>query len=469
MEQMRNDDGQQTRPRRKPRTQMEIFKEAYLPVIIAGAALLMILVFVIGSIVRGVQQRKYDQQISLASSIAAAEEKARLDAEAQQLLITAAAYAEQYDYDAAIAALESFSGNMADYEEIANNHAKYTADKDALVLWDDPGKVLNLSFQLLIADPERAFSDATYGTAYNRNFVTTDEFLNILNQLYDNNYVLVKMADLTDGTTPKELYLPSGKKPLIITQTNVNYNTYMVDSDGDKLPDAGGAGFASKLVIDANGNLACELVNSVGETVTDAYDLVPILNSFIETHPGFSYKGAKAILAVTGYDGLFGYRTNPEAKEFFGEDYYQEQVDGAMEIAQALRDDGYELACYTYDNIPYGNRTADQIRADLDRWESEVSPLLGDTNILVFAQTSDISDSTAAYSGDKYSLLRSYGFTHYLGFCTEGTTWFTALNDHVRQGRILVTGSNMAHHDDWFTGIFDPISVLDGTRGTVPQ
>ena len=358
---------------------------------------------------------------------------------------------------------------MEDYEEIANSHAKYTADKDTLVLWDDPGKVLNLSFQLLIADPERAFSDATYGTAYNRNFVTTDEFLDILYQLYDNNYVLVKMADLTDGTTPKELYLPSGKKPLIITQTNVNYNTYMVDSDGDKLPDAGGAGFASKLVIDANGNLACELVNSIGETVTDAYDLVPILNSFIETHPGFSYKGAKAILAVTGYDGLFGYRTNPEAKEFFGEDYYQEQIDGAMEIAQALRDDGYELACYTYDNIPYGNRTADQIRADLDRWESEVSPLLGDTNILVFAQTSDISDSTAAYSGDKYSLLRSYGFTHYLGFCTEGTTWFTALNDHVRQGRILVTGSNMAHHDDWFTGIFDPISVLDGTRGTVPQ
>ena len=40
----------------------------------------------------------------------------------------------------------------------------------------------------------------------------------------------------------KELYLPQGKKPVIITQTQVNYNTYMVDGDGDKLPDKDGDG-----------------------------------------------------------------------------------------------------------------------------------------------------------------------------------------------------------------------------------
>ena len=40
------------------------------------------------------------------------------------------------------------------------------------------------------------------------------------------------------------------------------------------------------------------------------YDLVPILDRFVEEHPDFSYRGAKAILALTGYNGVLGYRTD---------------------------------------------------------------------------------------------------------------------------------------------------------------
>lgn len=466
MDEMQGKNERPVNPRRRPKSQMEIFKEAYLPVIIAGTALLLIIIFVIGSIVRGVQHRKYDKQVSLAASASAAEEKARLDAEAQELMITAAAFAEQFDYDNAIATLEAFSGNMQDYTVMAENHAKYLAAKDALVLWNDPGKVLNLSFHPLIVDSERAFSDPVYSTSYNKNFVTVSEFQKILQQLYENGYILVSMSDITDGTAPRDLYLPNGKKPLILTETNINYYYYMVDSDDDHLPDQGGAGFASKLVLDANGNLSCEMVDSTGETLTGNFDIVPILNAFIETHPDFSYKGAKAILATTGSEGIFGYRTN---ETMYDEAYRQKEADQLADVLQALQDDGYEIACYTYDNIPYGERTLDQIRADLDKWDAEVAPLLGDTNILVYAQKSDISDSTAAYSGEKFNLLQSYGFTHYLGFCTEGTPWFTALNDHVRQGRILVSGSSLKYHADWFNGIIDPSSVLDSTRGSIPQ
>ena len=42
-------------PRRKKRSQMQIFKETYLPVIIAGVSLVMILIFIIGAIGRGIQ------------------------------------------------------------------------------------------------------------------------------------------------------------------------------------------------------------------------------------------------------------------------------------------------------------------------------------------------------------------------------------------------------------------------------
>ena len=33
-----------------------------------------------------------------------------------------------------------------------------------------------------------------------------------------------------------------------------------------------------------------------------------------------------------------------------------------------MRNAGYEIACYTYDNVAYGNYTADQIQSDVDHW-----------------------------------------------------------------------------------------------------
>ena len=35
----------------------------------------------------------------------------------------------------------------------------------------------------------------------------------------------------------------------------------------------------------------------------------PLLQDFIDEHPDFSYKGAKAVIAFTGYNGILGYRT----------------------------------------------------------------------------------------------------------------------------------------------------------------
>lgn len=461
MEDFFTNENRPANPRRRPRSQAQIFREVYLPAIIAGIAVILILIFIIGSIVRAVQRKNYERDVSLVAAASAEAEKERLAQEAEQLLVIAAGFAEQFDYDAAIQALESYSGDTGAHDLLSAKLAEYITAMDSMVLWSDPNQVLNLSFQMLIADPERAFKDSNYGASYKNNFVTVQEFSAILLQLYENGYILIRMSDIADGNTIKDLYLPSGKKPLIITQTQVNYNTYMTDGDGDKLPDKDGDGFASKLIVDANGNLTCEMVDSTGQSVTGNYDLVPILNSFIETHPDFSYKGAKAILAVTGYDGLFGYRTALSAQANF--DINQESI-GAAQVVQALQDDGYEIACYTYGNIAYGNSTLEQMQTDLTRWSDEVSHILGSVDMLVFARNSDISTMSSAYSGDKFSLLQSYGFTKFLGFCTEGKPWFTAATDHIRQGRLMVTGSNLTQKADWFTGIFDAAAVLDSAR-----
>lgn len=464
-------------PQRRKRSQIQIFKETYLPVVIAGAALVLILIFLIGSISRLIQKIQYDKAVKQLNSAAYQEQMEKWENEAQVLLENAELMAAQYDYTGAIAQLDSFTGELSEFPKIKENKKAYQKAAEALVAWDDPNAIPNLTFQLLIADSQRAFANQAYGKAYNRNFVTTGEFSKILQQLYQNGYVLVDLKDFTEANTDadgavtykaKSILLPEGKKPIMLTQTNVNYNTYMIDSNGDRLPDKNGAGFASRLLTDENGELICEMVDKDGNTVTGEFDLVPILNSFLKEHPDFSYKGAKAIIAVTGYDGLFGYRSNPGSKTYFGESYYDSQVQGAKDIAAALKEDGYTIACYTYDNLAYGAISVNEIKTDLEDWAAEVTPILGQVDVLVYAQNSDIA-SQGAYSGDKFNALTQAGFRYFLGFCSGGKPWANIAGSYVRQGRINVSGNTMAYYPQWFEGMFDAKLVLEQSRGTVPN
>lgn len=451
-------------PRRKKRSQLQIIKEDYLPAIIVCISLVLILIFMIGSIVRAVQKRTYNKEFQKASSIAAQQEQSRLDAEISALMAEAEVLVKHFDYAGAIAAMDRFSGNMYDFPEFSEKYAEYAKAQAELVLWDNPSQVVNLSFQPLIADTSRAFADKTYGTSYYNNYITVDEFSKILLQLYENGYILIRYGDMNVQNGTMNLRLPKGKKPLIITETHVNYNTYMTDGDGDKLPDKDGDGFANKLILDANGNLTCEMVDSNGKVVTGAYDIVPVLESFIATHPDFSYKGAKAVLALTGYDGLFGYRTSASALDYFGKAFHDQQVADATKVISAVKEAGYELACYSYENEPYSGFTPDQIRSEMELWKKEVTPLLGDVKIFVFCRNSDIADPGIAYTGSKFDVLKSYGFTDYIGFNPNGKNWYNSYNGYNRMGRTLVTGSNLANNPTWFEGMFDAFTVKDKAR-----
>lgn len=459
-------------PRRRKRTKMDIFKESYLPVIIVGATLLFILITIIGASVQSAQRKKLHQQASVQQSTADAPQTDPKIEEAQKLIQEADALCTDYRYDDAIAKVREFSGEISEYPDLMAAFQRYCDLKANAVVWDDPSKVLNLSFQVLIVDPLRAFSNAEYGTSYNKNFVTVDEFKLILEQLYDGGYVLVSTEDIVTQTASgsfqsKAISLPAGKKPLILTQNQVNYYTYMIDGNGDHLPDKDGAGFASRLIVDEHGKLMNEYVDKNGNTLTGEYDLVPILNSFIAAHPDFSYQGAKAIISVSGEDGVFGYRTNPGAKEWL-KDKYNAEVENAKKVAQALRDDGYEIACYTYGNISYGKKELSTIENDLKNWKNEVTPILGQVDILVYAQENDLTPNTP-YSGEKFNALMDAGFRYYFGFCQDGQPWAYIGSNYFRQARIMVKGYSLKYQSSWFDGILKPIEILSSTRGTIPQ
>lgn len=471
-----------TTPPRRPRrrkSKLQIFKEAYLPLLIIALAVVLVITFIAGAVSRSVANHKAEAEASKAAEASLAAQQAQERDQVQQLLAEAEALADKFDYQGALDLLATFQGDSSDYPALEAKRAAYADAMKDLQIYNDPSVVPNLSFQMLIADPERAFNDDVYGSAYNRNYVTTDEFSKILQQLYDNQYMLVSMHDLvTEGTNEKgetvlqakPLMLPSGMKPIVLTQTAANYFTYMTDGDGDGLPDAGGDGFPYRLGLDENGRFISEMVDSAGNKVSGAFDFVTILEDFIAKHPDFSYNGARAVLAVTGYDGIFGYRTDSGSLESMGEAYRDLEIAGAEKVVQALKNAGYELACYTYDNMSYGDADYETMSSDINAWLTEVGPIVGDADIMVFPYGDDLNESLEEpYSGDKYLTLQQAGFRFFVGMDSSVDSKAFVGDQYFRQVRRLVTGSNMAYHADSFDDLFDAKTVLNSQRGEIPE
>ena len=420
-------------PRRRKSTR-QIFKEKYLPFLILGVAGLLILSFIFGSLSMNQSKKNNKAQADRITQL--------LRDEAEDLKSRAAAMAAEYDYENAMKLLSSYSGGLSSHPELMALYNRYKNALAELVVWDDLSQVPNLSFRTLVADLQKATADPDRGSRYAARHITTDEFSRILEQLYANGYVLVSLYDFavpvtdqdgTVGVNRTSIRLPEGKKPIILTQEGVNYYSHTEKCGG----------FADRLVVNASGELTCVLGENEG-----AFDLVPVLNAFLIEHPDFSYEGARATIAVSGYEGLFGMTLDQSAE--------------IQAVADKLRAQGYDIACYTYADMEYADFGAAGVQEDLDKWTAEILPVLGSTDILVYPTGGDIKGQEA-YTGSKYDALHGYGFRYFVGV-TNGTQWGMTTGEYARQTRTLVTGANLADHPDWFEGMFDAASVLTVER-----
>ena len=159
-----------------------------------------------------------------------------------EALAKAEELAKGYFYDEAIAALASF-----DSDAVKAKKTEYENLKNGLVKYD--GKVYHVFFHSLIIDNKLAFDNkGSSARGYNEVMTTVSEFKKMLPLLMENDFILydiTETCEYKDGkVTPKDIYLPEGKKPLIISIDDVNYYTYMVED-----------GFARYLDVDASGRV----------------------------------------------------------------------------------------------------------------------------------------------------------------------------------------------------------------------
>lgn len=222
--------------------------------------------------------------------------------------------------------------------------------------------VPHLFFHSLAVDPELAFrADNDSAHDFESWFVNVSEFKAILQRLHERGYMLVRMRDASRGS----ISLPEGRKPLVLSFDDVNYYEYMK-----------GYGFASRMVLTDDGRIACTYQDRDGRTgISQEADCVPVLEAFIEEHPDFSYNGARGIIAVTGYEGVLGYH-DPDA-----------EADTLKALVGALKSKGWEFASHSWGHHhrAYSSRTVAARKAwrDIRRWEAEVEPYTGRTDMFI--------------------------------------------------------------------------------------
>ena len=385
-----------------------------------------------------------------------AERRASKPASVESIIYEADRLAEGYDVDAAIERIKSYSENYEKNESLASALERYEAKKSSLVPFTDIHSITHIFFHTLIADDSLAFDGDYKEAGYNQYMTTVSEFKKMMEQMYNRGYVLVDLHQIaslqTDENgiakmTPTPIMLPQGKIPFVMSQDDVCYYSYMT-----------GDGFATKIVIGEDGMPTCEYVQPDGTVVYGDYDLVPILEHFIDEHPDFSYKGARAALALTGYDGILGYRTSPTC-----EGYSEEEVEKARAVAARLKECGWTLASHSWGHQKYGLIEYDHMMQDAQKWENEVESIIGDCDTIIFANGDDISGIESYAGNARYDYLRSLGFRYYCNV-DSSRYWVQLGEDYLRQGRRNFDGYRMYYNPELLSDCFEVSDVWDGAR-----
>ena len=397
---------------------------------------------------------------------------------ADALLAQTDAIAAGYDYQKAIMILQAFP-YFEQFPALQEAVSRYEQEDSQLVTYSNMYEITHVFFHSLVVDVDRAFDGEFTQAGYNQYMTTIDEFVGMMEQMYAKGYVLVSPYDVAYEVTDEQgtrfvygdIRLPAGKIPFIMSQDDVNYYGYMIgeqDGSGDipAYADKTGDGFATRLVVGEDGFPTCEYMDENGNITYGDYDLVPVLETFIREHPDFSYHGARAVLGMTGYEGVFGYRTNPNYIPAMGQEAFDREVEAAKEVAQCLRDHGWILASHSYGHPAYGVIDADRVATDSGKWEDTVQPVIGDCDVILYPNGSDVA-GTEQYTFDnaKFKTLYEHGYRYF--FNVDGSKYWNQLGEnYYRGGRRNLDGYRMYYNPGMLSDLFDVASVFDPARPT---
>lgn len=358
------------------------------------------------------------------------------------------------------------------YDAVKN----YWSEDQLTQEWGPNQVVEHLFFHPVIAYPQWAFHDGPTPQSQKDGLddwmVTVDEFNKILQSVYDNGYILVRMEDVWSEQINENgearmvrntLKLPEGKKPLVISFDDVNYYPYMLEE-----------GFTSKLVLGDDGQIWAECTDPyTKETfLTQDLDATTLLDKFVLEHPDFSLNGAKAIYSLTGYEGILGYRTqndidiaadDPARPAFDAK--RQQEIEAVKPVIQRLKETGWTFGSHTWGHINLSTSSMERIQRDTLRWAEEVGSLVGPTNILFYphgARPDGDHDQGESY-GEQFKWLQSQGFRVFASVGINSYSQVKSTISAVICDRLHPDGTTLrsVRAREWYQQFYDATQIID--------
>lgn len=328
------------------------------------------------------------------------------------------------------------------------------------------GVVEHLFFHPVVAYPELAFDGDNQANGIDDYMVTVGEYNKILQSVYEKGYVLVDIGDVWSEIAGEDgqprmvrntLYLPEGKKPLILSFDDTNYYPYMLEN-----------GFAYKLILGDDGLIWSWGKDPQGnEVVSQDLDAIPILDKFVREHPEFSPFGAKGCLSLTGYEGILGYRTQTDTKSWtqVQEANRQKEREAVKPIIEELKRTGWTFGSHTWGHIRLGGSVSlAEIQADTERWADEVGTLVGPTTILFYPHGERPDGNDWQNTGPIFRYLQSQGFRV---FCSVGIESFSYIKKDICAvicDRLHPDGTTLRGSDKvigWYSQFYDARDIID--------
>ena len=331
------------------------------------------------------------------------------------------------------------------------------------VAWNDI--VEHLFFHPVVAYPELAFDGDSQANGIDDWMVTVDEYNKILQSVYDNGYILVDINDVWSETTGEDgqpkmvrntLYIPEGKKPLILSYDDVNYYDYMLKD-----------GFTYKLILGDDGLLWSWGKDPQGnEVVSQDLDALTILDKFVRQHPDFSPFGAKGSLSLTGYQGILGYRTNTDTKVWNDEleANRQKECEAVKPIIAELKRTGWTFGSHTWGHINLSSSSLERVQADTKRWLDEVGSLVGPTTILYYPHGARPDGDDVQQTGPIFKYLQEQGFRV---FASVGISSYSKIKTDICAvicDRLHPDGTTLRGSDKvigWYSQFYDARDIIN--------
>lgn len=294
------------------------------------------------------------------------------------------------------------------------------------------GEITNIFIHSLIAYPEilQTKSDAII-KMYDKDCIDYIEFGNMLNELYKNDFVLVDINKIffvdEFGTAKKsELYLPKGKKPVVIGVDDVVYD-----------PKKFGNGMVDKIALDKNDAL-CSITN-IGGKDDIGYDreFVCILENFLAMHPDFSFEGSRLTINLTGFCGILGYRISDSDPTI-----RLNEIKKATKVVEKLKSLGYTFASHSYSHFHMKKATERDIERDIENWNKFIKPVIGETRVFVYPY-GEWELSSGSNLSKKQQLLCDAGYKLFLGVGIYDFFTYMPLNKNISSKILFADRKNI--------------------------